>query len=56
MLYIDGITPGRELDANNQRQFTAFDLPFEEFGVEALQSTDAWLPLAALREQTHHAC
>jgi hypothetical protein len=49
MLYLDGITPGRELDANNQRKFTAFYFSFEEFGVEALQSTDAWLPLAVLR-------
>ena len=46
MLYLDGITPGLELDANNQRKFTAFYFSFEEFGVEALQSTDAWLPLA----------
>ena len=50
MLYLDGITPGRDLDANNQRKFTAFYFSFEEFGVEALQSTDAWLPLAVLRE------
>ena len=34
MLYLDGITPGRDLNANNQRKFTAFYFSFEEFGVK----------------------
>ena len=55
-MYADEVTPGNQLNPDNNRKCWAFYISFLEFGAAVLSQEDAWICIAAIRSERVRAC